>query len=131
MEGRKSISSLIALSLWACLAMGCQSHQPVHPAGEAATVYETNGPWRQVDSTVLLTPEALAWMDAAGIDPDGVAWYSSRNDRLPYVVSGPQSVIIDETAVTYSRSHYGSFGGQVRDNSHTHTYRRRIETTVP
>lgn len=131
MEGRKSIFSLTALWLLACLAVGCQSQQAVHPAGEAATVYETDGPWRQADSSVLLTPEALAWMDASGIDPDATAWYSSRNDRLPYVVSGSQSVIVDETAVTYSRSHFGSFGGQVRDNSQTHTYRRRIETTVP
>lgn len=120
---------LCAISL--ATAVGCHQHKPMMHDDRAAVPWEEGQPWRQVESSVMLTPEAQMAMAEAGYDADAPAWYDSRNDQQAGVVAPNQTRVVYQRSVTYTRDYYGTSNGRVRDQSHTHTYNLRIEESIP
>ncbi len=130
MEGHRPeiLSAGILLALAVMLAAGCSAPPPRE---QAARPWEDGRPAdRQLASSVFHTRSAMQAMSQAGMDPDQLAWYDSRNDHLPAVQAGPQRILVRETSRTYSHDSYGTSNGRVRDNSFTHTYTRRVEETA-
>lgn len=118
--------SLLVVLTGLVITTGCTA-PPMEGTGESAVPWEDDQPWRQVDSTVLYTPDALEAMAWAGHNPDVGRWYDSRNDQRGGVLAGQQTRIVFERSTTYSSTNLSSSGGNVYDNSHTHTRTRRVE----
>lgn len=118
---------LAGMSIW---LGGCQ-HRSVMQDDLAAVPWERDSPWRQADSSVMLTPDARLALRDAGWDMDAPAWYDSRRDELPGVTAPNQTQVVYQRSVTLTRDYYGTSNGRVRDQSHTHTYNLRIEATTP
>ena len=111
------------------LLTGCAA-PPMESPSEAAVPWETDQPWRQVESSVFYTPDALDEMAWNNQSVDDIRWYDSRNDHLNSVYAGQRTRIIRQRSVTYTHSNQGSSHGRVIDNSYQHTRSRRVEESV-
>lgn len=69
-------------------------------------------------------------VQSAQLLPPGFdTWYASRNDRVPYVISGYESSII-QSSVTYTRDSQNTVNGRVFDNYNQTTYRRSYQESI-
>lgn len=93
----------------------------------AANPWEQDQPWRQADSSVLFTTDALDEMAWVGQSPDDAQWYDTRNDQRIAVYAGQSTTLIQQRTTTYANTRLGSSNGRVFDNSYRHTYTRQVE----
>lgn len=120
-----SITTLL-LGVALLLTTGCTA-PPMESPSESAAPWAEGQPWRQADSSVLYTPDALQEMAWVGQSPDDSTWYDSRNDQLAGVNAGLRTRVVRQRSVTHTHTNLGTSNGRVYDNSYSHTYTRRVE----
>lgn len=120
-------AQLVAFALLGVLLLGgCHARPGMHGYAHAPLPRDDYG---QARSLVMPSRVVQAYQILSGQAPPIEPWYDGRNDWVPSVTAGYQSIVY-ERSVTYTRDHQSISNGRVYDRYNESTYRRTVRESV-